>query len=237
MITLFTFGPAFGLPDPSPFVTKAHLLLRLAGLSYETNRKGYSKSPKGKLPFIADQGEIIGDSTFIRLHIERKYGFDFDAGLSEQRKAVVWALEKMCENHLYWAAVYERWMKPENFETITSRMLGSMPGPMRPVVKALVRRKIRKDLHCHGMGRHSEAEIVALAKRDIDATAAILGDSPWFGGDRPCGGDATLGAFAIAGSTPAFKTEIAGLIGGHANLMAYRERVMAAYFPELAREA
>jgi len=32
MITLYSFGPAFGLPDPSPFVTKAATLLKMAGL-------------------------------------------------------------------------------------------------------------------------------------------------------------------------------------------------------------
>ena len=38
MITLYTFGPAFGLPDASPFVIKAELLLKLAGLPYQTRR-------------------------------------------------------------------------------------------------------------------------------------------------------------------------------------------------------
>jgi glutathione S-transferase len=234
MITLFTFGPAFGLPDLSPFVTKAHLLLRLANLPYETNRRGYRKSPQGKLPYIADDSEIIADSTFIRRHIEHKYRFDFDDGLSGERKALMWALEKMCENHLYWAALYERWMKQENFEMIASRMFKSVPGVARPLVKALVQRKMRKDLHCHGMGRHSEAEIIALAERDVDACAVLLGDDPWFGGERPCGGDATLAAFAIAGLAP-FKTEISRFIRGHANLVAYAERATATYFPELSK--
>jgi hypothetical protein len=30
MITLYGFGPAFGLPDPSPFVTKVEVLLNFA---------------------------------------------------------------------------------------------------------------------------------------------------------------------------------------------------------------
>jgi hypothetical protein len=34
MITLKGFGPAFGLPDPSPFVTKVEMLLKMAGLPY-----------------------------------------------------------------------------------------------------------------------------------------------------------------------------------------------------------
>lgn len=237
MITLFTFGPAFELPDLSPFVIKAHLLLKLADLPYEANRKGFAKSPKGKLPYLTDDGEIIADSTFIRLHIERKYSFDFNRNLSAERKAALWALEKMIENHLYWAAVYERWMKDENFDKVGARMFKSVPAPLRPVVKALVRRKIRRDLHSQGMGRHSAREIALLAKCDIDATAAILGDSLWLGGNEPCGGDAALGAFVITGSCPHFNTEIGRLIAQHPNLVAYGERVLARYFPEIAKGA
>ena len=41
-------------------------------------------SPKGQLPYIDDEAESIADSTFIRAHIEGKYGFDFDAPLNLQ---------------------------------------------------------------------------------------------------------------------------------------------------------
>ena len=63
MITLYTFGPAFGLPDPSPFVTKAEVLLKMAGLPYRMDTKGFRKAPKGKLPYIRDGEDIIADST------------------------------------------------------------------------------------------------------------------------------------------------------------------------------
>src|SRR5215467_5535059 len=87
MITLYTFGPAFGLPDPSPFVIKAEILLKMAGLPYRTDTTGFRKAPKGKLPYIDDDGERIADSTFIRWHIEKKYQFDFDRGLSAEQRA------------------------------------------------------------------------------------------------------------------------------------------------------
>jgi hypothetical protein len=38
--------PYFGLPDSSPFVTKAVLLLKFAGLAFEENRSGFAKAPK-----------------------------------------------------------------------------------------------------------------------------------------------------------------------------------------------
>src|SRR4051794_27366484 len=105
MITLYAFGPAFGLPDPSPFVTKAEVLLKMAGQPFRIDTGGFNKAPKGKLPYIDDGGEKIGDSTFIRQHLERKYGIDFDNGLSAEQRAVAWAFEKMAEDNLYWTLV------------------------------------------------------------------------------------------------------------------------------------
>jgi hypothetical protein len=40
MITLYNFGPAFGLPDPSPFVMKVETLLKMARLPYRTDSTG-----------------------------------------------------------------------------------------------------------------------------------------------------------------------------------------------------
>jgi hypothetical protein len=50
MITLYAFGPHFSLPDPSPFVTKAEVLLKMAKLPYEINLKGFRKAPKASCP-------------------------------------------------------------------------------------------------------------------------------------------------------------------------------------------
>ena len=72
MITLYTFVPYFGLPDGSPFVIKAMMLLKFAGLEYGEDRGGYGKAPNGKLPYINDDCLIAADSAFIRIHIEKK---------------------------------------------------------------------------------------------------------------------------------------------------------------------
>lgn len=87
MITLYAFGPMWGLPDPSPFVMKTGVQLKLAGLPFVTERGGPATAPKGKLPFILDDGELVADSTFIRDHLERKYGLDLDADLTAVQRA------------------------------------------------------------------------------------------------------------------------------------------------------
>src|ERR1700747_99648 len=78
-VTLHRFGPFLGAPDSSPFVIKTMVLLKLAGLAYRDVQGNPLKAPKKLLPYIEDEGANVADSTFIRRHIERKYGFDFDA--------------------------------------------------------------------------------------------------------------------------------------------------------------
>ncbi len=132
MITLYTFGPHFGLPDPSPFVTKAEILLKMAGLPYRADTGGFAKAPKGKLPYIDDDGKKVADSTFIRRHLERKYGVDFDRGLSPEQRASAWAFEKMAEDNLYWAALDSRWNDDANFARGPAVFFRKIPAPVRP---------------------------------------------------------------------------------------------------------
>ncbi len=232
MITLYTFGPAFGLPDASPFVIKAQMLLKLAGLPFTEKRGGLRGAPKGKLPFIDDEGARVADSTFIRLHIENRHGFDFDAGLSREQRAQAWALEKLLEDHLYWLAVSDRWMNDANFYKGPVRFFDAAPAILRPLIIPLVRRKVRRDLAGQGLGRHSEAERAELAQRAVAALADILGDKPFVIGNTPCGADATAFAFIAAGLCPLFESATRTAMEARPNLIAYRDRMMARYYPE-----
>ena len=72
MITLHVFGPMFGLPDPSGFVIKTMTQLAMSGLPHRIARSGLGAAPKGKLPFIDDDGELVADSVFILDHLKRR---------------------------------------------------------------------------------------------------------------------------------------------------------------------
>lgn len=234
MITLYTFGPAFGLPDASPFVTKAEVLLKMAGVPYRSDSSGYKKSPKGKLPYIEDRGVLVADSTFIRIHLQRRHGVDFDSGLSPVERATAWAFEKMCEEHLYFAALHFRWLIEENFDAGPRRFFDDAPAPLRPLICKMVRRQIRRDLKGHGMGRHSEDEIAQLAVRDLCALADFLGDKPYLMGETPCGADASVFGIVTAVLAKCFKTPIRAAAELQPNLVAYRDRMMGLYFPAFA---
>ena len=176
MITLYAFGPAFGLPDPSPFVMKTAIHLQMAGLPYRTDLTGFPVAPKGKLPYINDGGEIVADSTFIRAHIERKYGVDLDDGLSARQRAEAWAIERMLEDHLVWVAGWFRWMIEENFRSGPAHFFDKAPEFVRARLLEEARTKVKQAYWSHGIGRHSPEEIAELGGRSLTALAAALGE-------------------------------------------------------------
>jgi glutathione S-transferase len=231
MISLQTIGPLFGLPDPSPFVTKMDVLLKMSGVPHESKPGDFRQAPKGKVPFIIEDGVKMGDSTLIRMHLENKYGVDFDKHLSEAEKGFAWAVEKMLEDNLYWAILHARWMDDANFNKGPAQFFQSMPALIRPFVTRMVRKEVRRNLRGHGFGRHTNSEIVELAKRAIDSLAAILGDKPYLMGAHKCGADATAFAFALGVLCPFFDTPIRTHAEKHKNLIAYCKRMQQEFYP------
>ena len=233
MLTLDVFGPHFGLPDASPFCVKADVLLKLSGLDYKLTRADSRKAPKQKLPVLHDDAIVVADSTFIRMHLETQHGIDFDPGLTPADKGVAWAFEKLCEDHLYWATVSFRFMDDANFYKGPVQYFDAVPALLRPAVVSVVRRQVKRSLWGHGLGRHTRRDIEQLAIRGYAAIAAQLGDKPFLMGDKPCGADATI--FAWVGSTlcPLFETPIRTAVEGHANLVAYRDRGLKLWYPEM----
>ncbi|MEM8743967.1 MAG: glutathione S-transferase family protein [Pseudomonadota bacterium] len=232
MITLYTFGPKFGLPDPSPFCMKAIVLLKMAGLEYKAAEADLQKAPKRKAPYMDDDGTIVPDSTFIRLHLEKTRGIDFDEGLSDVDRAISWAFEKLCEDNLYWAVVESRWMNDRNFNAGPVQFFEGVPGVMRPLLVPMVRRQVRRDLKGQGTGRHSEAEIAELATRGISGLSAFLGDKPYLMGSKPCAADASVFATVANLLCEVFESPLLDATKKHENLVAYRDRLMTQYFPE-----
>jgi glutathione S-transferase len=143
----------------------------------------------------------------------------------------------MAEDHVYWALLHARWMDDANFARGPIVFFRKVPAPVRPIVAAMVRRHMRKALHAHGMGRHSPAEITALATRAIDAVADYLGAKPFFMGDEPTGADATMFSFAANALCPIFETPIRTAAERHDNLKRYVERMAARFYPELGELA
>lgn len=235
-ITLFAFGPAFDLPEGSPYVMKTETQLQMAGLPYQKDFTGFAAAPKRKLPYIKDGTTIVPDSTFIRQHLEWTYNVDFDAGLDVRERALAWAVERMLEDHLGWTSVKSRWLDPVNFAKGPAHFFDGAPAEIREQLKADTQAKIVRNLDGHGIGRHSDEDILFLGTRSLYSFAQLLGDKPYLMGDRPCGTDATAFGLLAHIMNPFFDTDLCKAAEAHANLRPYVDRMMARYYPQHHRE-
>lgn len=231
-LTLYATRPGFGLPDTSPFVLKTEVQLKMAGIAYEKVSAIPPQAPNGKLPYIDDHGHLVSDSTFIRAHLERAYGMDLDHGLDARRLAECWAIERMLEDHLYFAIVWFRWIDPVNFAKGPAQFANSFPELERAARREAMQAQKQADLRGQGIGRHTPERIATLGERSIDALAQLLGDQPHLMGDVACGIDATAFAMLASAATPFFDTPLRRAIEARPNLSAYVARMMDRYYPE-----
>lgn len=234
MVTLYGSFPAFGLPQASPFVMKTEVQLKMAEVPYCLERGARDDAPKKKIPYIVEADHKIGDSTFIRDHIEKAYGIDLDRGLTVEMRARGWAIERMLEDHLYWAIVHCRWMDDENFAAGPAHFFDTLPRDIREEARSAARANVANNLYGQGLGRHSAEEVTDLGCRSLAALAALLGNKAHLLGPAPSGVDATAFAMIAAATAPAFRSTLRDFAESKPNLIAYRDRMLREYYPAFA---
>lgn len=222
----------WGLMSVSPFCLKLDALLRMMDIPHQSITAATPfGGPKKKAPWIEHEGRKIGDSSFITTYLIERFGKDPDAALTPAQRGQAVAIQRLIEENLYWAMVYDRWVREENWPLLKESVLGQIAAPVRAVIAPLARRGVRKQLDGHGMGLHSEAEIRMIARRDIDALAKMLGDQPWFFGKEPSLTDAVVYSLLANIRDPAFASPMKAMIADHANLNGFLDRFRARYYP------
>lgn len=231
MIKLYQFPPMWGLPNPSPFCLKLETYLRMAGLPYEAPRKANLRNaPKGKMPYIEDQGKVIADSGLIIEYLKKTYGDKLDAHLNPLEKSQAVAFTRLMEEDLYWCAVHSRWIDDHNWEIVKQAFFSFLPPPLRQIVPPLIRSKVRKSLYAQGMGRHSPEEISQIGIRDLTALSNFLGDKPFFMGSQPTTLDAVAYGFLPNLLWTPFESPMKEYAQTKPNLVAYCERMKQRYY-------
>ncbi|MFZ5532752.1 MAG: glutathione S-transferase family protein [Pseudomonadota bacterium] len=231
MIRLYQFPPAYGLPSASPFCMKVETWLRMTALPYEVMAGDPRKAPKGKLPYIEDNGVRVADSHLILGYLAERYGVDPDAGLPAPQRALALAVIRMLEEHFYWVVLHGRWIDPQGWAMSREVFFGAMPQPLRMLVPWLVQRQLRRDLRGHGMGRHEPPEIEALGIEDVDTLAALLGSRAYFLGDQPHTVDAVAHAFLAGVLAFPVDSLVKESVAGHENLVAFVTRMNQRFYP------
>ena len=232
MLKLITYPAAFGAPSASPFGVKAMCFLKMAGAEWETGAKADPrKAPKGKLPMLVDGEVKIPDSEDIRAYLEQKFTVDFDHGLSPAQRATSRAVIRMCDEHLYFLLVCDRWLNDANWEIVREEFFGMIPKLMRGFVTKKIRKKVRDNMYAQGVGRHTVAEQLARADKDIRAIMALLGDKAFLFGDTPTAADASAAPVLAAMAGSPTQTLLSQQVNEDETLKSYLKRVEEALYP------
>ena len=231
MIKLYSFGPGLNMLDPSPFALKIDLFLRITNTPFEAiqNAKNLQKAPKGKLPFIDDDGTVVADSGFITDYFKTKHATDLDGHLSFEQKAQAHFITHSIEQSLYWCIVYFRWVNDENWLVLKDTFFRGLPFPLKQIVPPIARKSTLKSLHGQGFGRHTEQEILLIAKAHFESIEQFLEDKKFAFNDQVSLVDVILLSFLSQILLCSLNSPLKDLARNYTNIVAYCERLNDIY--------
>ena len=236
MLKLYQPLRAFGLPNPSAFCVKLETYLRMANIPYEIAAGAPADAPKGKIPWIDDDGHVLGDSTFIIAYLKQKHGDPLDARLTPHERALGHAIKKLVEESLYFVSSYSKWAEDEGFKIYAAQLFAGMPAEQLKYVPDAVRKRAVDKLHAQGIARHSNAEVYELGIQDVASFAELLGAGTYLFGDQPTSFDAS--AFGVIGNLKdgPFASPVRDAVRETKHIADYIDRIRHEYFPDIEQQ-
>jgi isoprene-epoxide---glutathione S-transferase len=244
-VKLFGYGPAWGLPCISPYVTKAANYMTMTGTDYEFVAQNLANldhdAPAGKLPFIIDKDDSkVHDSQRIIEHLRSTRNHDIDDHLSASDHAVGLAFTRMTDENLYWSGVIQpRWREDSGFQTYVPHIVGAGDKSYEEVWGSFdqgtkdffnsFRQRVLDGFNGQGMGRRTDAEVVSFFKDDINAMSDFLGGKSFLLGEKPSSYDAGFYSEIRHTMDQPQVWAGSGYVASKANLAAYADRMRTHY--------
>lgn len=227
MIELYQFAPAWGL-NLSPFCLKVETYCQLANISYKAKHTLPLRGPRGKLPYIIDRKSKVPDSGEIIEHLQMTYGVQLDSHLSQENRLVGHMTQQICEQSLYFAILYSRWIDERFWPEIKRAFFGALPPGARSLVPELARRGIRNSLNGQGYGLYQGERVYELAANDLAVIAQHLKRHDFAAGDQISSFDATLFAFLFNVVDVPLETPLKHAAATHPEIIDYLNRLKQA---------
>lgn len=194
MITLHSYPPLFGVADNNGYGLKVFAFLKLAGLPF-SHRHDFdaSAAPRGQLPYIEDDGEVIGDSDTIIGHLRDRYRPALDEGLTDAQRDTSHLIGRLLDD-LYWVMSYSRW-KDERYWPAFSAALRREHPALTEAGLLKAREFNAQRYHFQGIGRYAPPAAYARGIADLQVLANAIPDSGFVHGPRPGSIDAAIYGF------------------------------------------
>jgi glutathione S-transferase len=194
MITLYSYPDLFGVADNNPFGLKVFAFLKLAELPF-TQEVIFdaSAAPHGQLPYIRDEGTIIGDSDAIIAYLKARHGVMLDAWLSAEQ-AITDLLVRRTLDDLYWVMSYSRWRDDRFWPLFREAMLARHANLTTEGMDAARAYNFERYRH-QGIGRYEPDEVYARGLADLRALAGLIPPQGYVFSARAASLDAALYGF------------------------------------------
>lgn len=169
MLKLLCYPSMWGLPSLTPFAGKVYYFMNWQNIPYEiVHINNPKKGPRGKFPVLDDDGKLIPDSEHIINHLCRKFH------IALEMKATDHLMIRMLEEHLVFILSYSRWGDPEGIPVMIDELSRFFPKGLARLLLGLIRRRLKRDHHYQGIGRHTRDEIYVKGINDLKAVEAFL---------------------------------------------------------------
>jgi glutathione S-transferase len=208
----------------------------MTGLPYTLVVGDLGTAPKGKLPYLEDGEVTVADSSFILEYLKTTRGDPLDGRLSAEEQAVRLMLWRMMEESFYWYLVQGRYRRDQDFalyDPLWGQFFGHLTAAARSAAIADARQRLLLEFYQSGRGRLSWDEVEHMARCEIDAVTAWLGDKPYLFGDTPTSADCAVHAFLQGLVYVPFANGIKDYALAQSRLVSYMTRISARYYPEL----
>lgn len=233
-LRLFIFRPLYGLPTHSPFTLKLATWMRLAGVPHEVvHEDDPRKGPKKKSPWVEDGDLTLGDSELVIKHLRATRGADLDGWLTPEQHASARCLRLAFEGQFGQIFDYAWFVRPEGWRWMKAHFDVVIPRLLRPLLLPIIRKDFVSSAWVAGIGRHSEVEIDAFARENIDDAARLLGDGPFLFGEQPCTADCSVFGFLALVRWLPVDNAIKEHLLAHENLLSWLDRMWGLAWSDL----
>jgi glutathione S-transferase len=194
MLTLFSYPTLFGVADNNGYGLKVFAFLRLTGLPFRHEHLfDASQAPRSQLPYIDDDGEIIGDSGVILEHLTRKYRLSIDAALDASQRNMDLLITRLLDD-LYWVMSYSRWKDERYWPAFRDALRREHPQLSERALQDAKAYNAQR-YHWQGIGRHAPDAAMARGLADLKVLADLVPTDAFVHGAQPTSIDAGIYGF------------------------------------------
>jgi glutathione S-transferase len=194
MLTLYSYPGLFGVADNNGYGLKVFAFLKLAGVPFRHEHLfDASTAPRSQLPYIDDDGLIVGDSDTILAHLTASRQLTIDADLNAAQRDENLLISRLLDD-LYWVMSFSRW-KDERFWPAFRDALLAEHSSLDAASLEKARQYNFQRYAAQGIGRFEPEAAYARGLADLALLARRVPAEGFVHGPRPTSADAAIYGF------------------------------------------